>query len=88
VYTTDGPLVTGLLYGNAGFLAVQVISAVVLAIYAIGAGLALFYGLKKTVGLRVSAEEELQGLDISEHNISAYPEMVTKELVVNKEALK
>ncbi len=88
VYTTDGPLVTGLLYGNAGFLAVQVISAVVLAIYAIGAGLALFYGLKKTVGLRVSPEEELQGLDISEHNISAYPEMVTKELVVNKEALK
>ncbi|HUT27833.1 MAG TPA: ammonium transporter [Methanomassiliicoccales archaeon] len=88
VYTVDGPLVTGLLYGNAGFFAAQMINVVVLAIYALGTGFALFYGLKKTVGIRVSPEEELQGLDISEHNVSAYPEMVTKEVAMTQEAIK
>ena len=32
-------------------------------------GLALFYLLKFTMGVRVSEEEEMQGLDISEHGI-------------------
>ena len=32
----------------------------------------LFYLLKVTMGIRVSAEEEEKGLDIGEHNISAY----------------
>jgi len=86
VYSYEGEMVTGLLYGNAGFMAVQLINAAVVAAWALGTGFILFYGLKKTVGLRVSPEEEMQGLDISEHNTSAYPEMVTKELVVNKEA--
>lgn len=88
VYTTDGPLVTGLLYGNAGFLGAQIISAAVVAIWALSTGFALFYGLKRTVGLRVTPEEELQGLDISEHNVSAYPEMVTKELAMSKEVME
>jgi Amt family ammonium transporter len=35
---------------------------------------ALFWVLKKTMGLRVSEKEELQGLDIPEHGIEAYPE--------------
>ncbi len=86
VYTTDGPLVAGLLYGNAGFMAAQLISAVVLVVYALGTGFALFYGLKKTVGIRVTPEEEMHGLDISEHNILAYPEMVTKEVTMSQEA--
>ena len=30
--------------------------------------------IKKTVGLRVSAREELEGLDISEHGMWGYPE--------------
>jgi Amt family ammonium transporter len=36
--------------------------------------LALFYGLKAAGLLRVSAEEELAGLDISEHGMYAYPQ--------------
>ncbi|AKJ64748.1 ammonium transporter [Kiritimatiella glycovorans] len=32
----------------------------------------IFYGLKKTVGIRVSLEEELKGLDIGEHAMDAY----------------
>src|ERR1700712_3494126 len=35
---------------------------------------AIFFLLKKTVGLRVSAEEEDAGLDISEHGMYGYPE--------------
>lgn len=30
--------------------------------------------LKKTVGIRVSAKEEMEGLDIHEHNMDAYPD--------------
>jgi ammonium transporter, Amt family len=34
----------------------------------------LFWVIKHTVGLRVSAREELEGLDISEHGMWGYPE--------------
>jgi Amt family ammonium transporter len=34
----------------------------------------LFWLIKKTIGLRVSAEEEDAGLDISEHGMYGYPE--------------
>jgi Ammonium Transporter Family len=30
--------------------------------------------LKATVGIRVSEEEEIEGLDLGEHGISAYPD--------------
>ena len=79
VYTTNGPLVTGLLYGNAGFFIVQLISAIVNFAWAFGAGFVLFYILKKTIGLRVSPEEELLGLDISEHAAISYPDFVYAE---------
>jgi Amt family ammonium transporter len=36
-------------------------------------GMVLFTAIKKTVGLRVSREEELRGLDIEEHGNEAYP---------------
>jgi ammonium transporter, Amt family len=35
---------------------------------------AAFWAIKRTVGLRVSAQEELEGLDISEHGMWGYPE--------------
>ncbi len=76
VYTTEGPLVTGLLYGNPGFFAVQVISALVNMAWGFGMGLILFYILKSTIGIRVSPQEELDGLDIGEHGISAYPDFM------------
>ena len=79
VYTTEPPLVTGLLYGNLGFFACQLISAVVNFGWAFGTGFLLFYALEKTVGLRVSPEEELLGLDIGEHGVVAYPDFVYAE---------
>lgn len=79
VYTTAEPFVTGLLYGNAGFFIAQLISVVVNFAWAFGAGLLLFYILKHTVGIRVSPEDELTGLDISEHGMVTYPDFVYSE---------
>ena len=73
-YTTDGPFVTGLFYGDAEQLLAQLISMAVVAAWALGTGLLLFWTLKVTMGIRASREEELEGLDMPEHGISAYPE--------------
>jgi Amt family ammonium transporter len=35
---------------------------------------ALFLAIKYTIGLRVSEEEEIRGLDVDEHGLEAYPE--------------
>ena len=40
--------------------------------WAFGTGLVLFFAIKKTVGLRVTKEQELRGLDIEEHGMEAY----------------
>jgi len=50
-------------------LAVLFTFAVVFAI-----SIATFFGIKKTIGLRVPAEEEDAGLDISSHGMYGYPE--------------
>ena len=47
--------------------------------WAFGTGFLLFYILKHTVGIRVSPEEELVGLYISEHGIITYPDFVYTE---------
>jgi Amt family ammonium transporter len=63
----------GLFYGG-GFklLGIQAIGVLTAFVWAFGLGLLLFFAIKKTVGLRVSEEEELQGLDIGEHGMEAY----------------
>jgi Amt family ammonium transporter len=42
--------------------------------YAIITGLIMFLAIDKLLGLRVSPQDELVGLDIAEHGYSAYPE--------------
>jgi len=37
-----------------------------------------FYVIKMVMGLRVSAEEEMEGLDIGEHGMEAYPDFSSK----------
>lgn len=77
--------VTGLIYGNGGFMVSQIISAVTVFVWAFGMGAIMFYILKKTIGIRVSDQEQLEGLDIGEHGISAYPDFVLNEPSVNGE---
>lgn len=63
----------GLFYGGGWkLLGVQALGVAVAFLWAFGWGIALFQLLKKTIGLRASAEEELQGLDIGEHGMEAY----------------
>jgi Amt family ammonium transporter len=64
---------SGLLYGGGPKqLGVQILGAAAAFFWAFGLGLVLFYGIKKTIGLRVTPEEELKGLDIGEHGMEAY----------------
>jgi Amt family ammonium transporter len=64
---------TGLFYGG-GFkqLGVQLVGVGACFAWAFIVGLIMFTLIKKTVGLRVSADEELKGLDIGEHGMEAY----------------
>ena len=48
------------------------IGVVAYGVTTVAAALAIFGTIKATMGLRVSAEEELEGLDYSEHGMHAY----------------
>ncbi len=64
---------TGLFYGGGGAqLLTQAIGVGTAFLWAFGCGLVLFKAIKATVGLRASEEEELRGLDITEHGMEAY----------------
>ena len=68
----------GVFYGS-GFhqLGVQVLGVVCIAAYTAVAMTIVFTILKHTIGLRVSAEEEIMGLDIAEHDLaSAYADFL------------
>jgi len=68
--------------GDAGFvytgslhqLLVQALGVVTVFAFVFSLSFAAFYAIKKTYGLRVSAEEEEAGLDITEHGMYGYPE--------------
>jgi len=64
---------SGLFYGGGlKQLGVQALGAGAAFVWAFGLGMALFLGIKYTIGLRVSPEEESKGLDIGEHGMEAY----------------
>ncbi len=56
----------------AAQLMTQITGVVAMFIWAFGLGMVLFNVIKYTIGLRVSHEEEIKGLDISEHGNEAY----------------
>jgi len=63
----------GLFYGGGpAQLGTQMIGIAACFAWAFGLGMALFLGIKYTIGLRVSRDEELRGLDIGEHGMEAY----------------
>jgi Amt family ammonium transporter len=65
----------GLFYGG-GFaqLGIQVLGTVAISAWSLVTMGILFYLMKVTIGIRVSAKEEIEGLDISEHFTTSYPE--------------
>jgi Amt family ammonium transporter len=62
----------GLLYGNPQLFLVQLLTVVVVAIFAFGVTFAIAKLLNRTMGLRVPAGAEQVGLDLSEHGERAY----------------
>ncbi len=71
-----GTLAVGLFGGLAGMdqLVSQVVGIVAIGVFTFVSALVIFFALKATVGIRVSAEEETEGLDIGEHGNEAYPD--------------
>jgi len=63
---------TGLLYGNAHQLAVQVLGIAVTFAYSFVVTLVIAKSIDLTIGLRVSSDDEEQGLDLATHDEIAY----------------
>ncbi|MCL6106058.1 MAG: ammonium transporter [Actinobacteria bacterium] len=66
--------VKGLIYGGTGQFAAQAIGAVTVVVVALGGGYVCFRVLDRIMGLRVTAEEEIQGLDLPQMGTLAYPD--------------
>ena len=64
----------GLFYGGGfNFLLIQILGVLSVIAWVVVVMTIIFFIIKKTIGLRVSAEEEIAGLDIKEHGLtSAY----------------
>jgi Amt family ammonium transporter len=70
----DGGLLAG---DGANLLWHQFVGVVAIAAFVLACAFALFLGIKATIGLRVSEEEEMEGLDILEHGAPGYGELAT-----------
>ena len=62
----------GLLQGNGAFFAVQALTVVVVGVFSATGTWVILKVVDRAVGLRVTAEEERMGLDLSQHNERAY----------------
>lgn len=67
----DGDVAFG---GSLGQLAVQAVGVAATFVVVFALSYLAFTAIKATIGLRVSEEEELSGLDISTHGLYGYPE--------------
>jgi len=71
-----GTLAVGIFGDLAGWsqLGNQLIGVVSIGAFCVITSFGIIYTLKKTIGIRVSSEEEQEGLDIHEHGMDAYPD--------------
>lgn len=73
VFALDG----GLLYGGGlSLLGIQTLGVGAVGLWTFPLAFLLFKAIAATVGLRATAEEELEGLDITEHGSVSYPDFV------------
>jgi Amt family ammonium transporter len=75
-----GTLAVGIFGAKAGIdqFVIQLIGVGCYAVFCIITSGIILFTLKVTLGLRVSKEEEIEGLDMHEHGMSAYGDFVTK----------
>jgi Amt family ammonium transporter len=73
IFALDG----GLLYGGGiKMTAIQTLGVAAVAVYIAIVISVTFFIIKKTIGLRVEADEEITGLDIVEHNMIGYADFM------------
>ncbi len=70
-----GTLAVGILVPEIGF-GVQLLGVVAYGLGAFIPAFIIFFLMKKSIGIRVSKEHELEGLDLAEHNMEAYPNFI------------
>ena len=81
LWGVDGDTGIGLFNGGgAAQLGAQAIGVLAYAVWAVALSFIVLGILKATIGLRVSKEVEIEGLDISEHGSIAYPGKREREL--------
>ena len=68
-----GTLAVGIFGGSDFSFATQLKGTLAISLFAFFASLIVFGLLKFTVGLRVSEQEEEEGLDVGEHGVASYP---------------
>lgn len=71
-----GTLAVGLFGAKAGFdqFLIQLKGVGIVGVFCLLSSFVILFTLKKTIGLRVSKEEEVDGLDGHEHGMDAYPD--------------
>jgi Amt family ammonium transporter len=76
-----GTLAVGIFGAKAGFdqFLVQLVGVLCYAVFCVATSFIIIFVLKKTVGIRVSEREELEGLDAHEHQMDAYPDFRLNE---------
>ncbi|MFN0117985.1 MAG: ammonium transporter [Elusimicrobiota bacterium] len=65
--------------GGTKLLTAQLIGVAAVGAFVFFTSLIVWYLIKITMGVRVSLEEEIEGLDIGEHGQMAYPEFLTRK---------
>lgn len=74
-----GSLPVGLIYsGSPKQLIMQLIGVAAVGAYVFVSSLVIWLVLKYTMGIRVTKEEEIEGLDVGEHGNEAYPDFVAQ----------
>jgi Amt family ammonium transporter len=62
----------GLLHGNASLIGIQTLAVVVVAVFSFVVSMVIFKVIDKLIGVRVPDEDELTGLDLSQHSEVGY----------------
>jgi Amt family ammonium transporter len=84
LFAQDG--ITGASTGNGLFfgggftlLGAQFTGVLAAFLFVFPVSLIIWFAIKKTIGLRVTLHEEIQGLDVFEHGNTAYPEFISRK---------
>ena len=91
LFATGETTEAGLFYGGgAHFLGIQVLGVLAVAAYVAVVITIVFLAIKHTIGLRVKPDEELAGLDVSEHGLftayagfSMLPDTIAEDVDTN-----